>query len=69
MGAAEDLRVTGHVQQRRPGLAGLRVPGLQDQQASRWSTVLERLADLYEAWGRPDQADRYRGMAESANTA
>lgn len=33
---------------------------LQDAQTRRWTTVHERLAELYESWGRPDQAERFR---------
>ena len=39
---------------------------LKDQQTRRWRHVLERLTELYEQWGREDDATRYRQMRAAA---
>ena len=39
----------------------------RDAQRSRWDTVNERLATLYDAMDRPEDAARYRDAAEAAD--
>lgn len=38
---------------------------LQDAQERRWDAVHERLVTLYESWGRPDDAERFRATHTS----
>ena len=39
------------------------------QRARRLGAAAERLAKLYEAWGRPDEAARWRAEQEKAAAA